>query len=169
MFGAQAVIVIPQYNMIVKYELKGYADQAVLPEKYHTLIDDSVEAVDGDIVLKFKNFLLEEGENDIIVDGPQNFIYAFADTVGEGHVANRENAVINLSSCGTSKVSDTNKGKWLAHGILASLTWGFLLLLDIGAAFLRDFLSPGPTWFNIHEYCNMLLRNLGGKTFLLNV
>ena len=28
MVGAQAVLGIPQYNMIVQYDLKGYADQA---------------------------------------------------------------------------------------------------------------------------------------------
>ena len=65
MFGAQAVIVIPQYNMIVKYELKGYADQAYLMEEQQTLKDASVEAVDGDIVLNFKKLLLEKGDNDI--------------------------------------------------------------------------------------------------------
>ena len=32
-------------------------------------MDASDEAVDGDIVLKFKNFLVEEGGHDIIVDG----------------------------------------------------------------------------------------------------
>ena len=33
MVGYQAVVGIPQYYMIVKYELKGYADQAALPDK----------------------------------------------------------------------------------------------------------------------------------------
>ena len=58
MVGYQADIVIPQYNMIVKYDLKGYSDQAELPEKQQTLMDSYVEAVDGDIVLKFKKFLV---------------------------------------------------------------------------------------------------------------
>ena len=40
--------------MIVKYDLKGYSDQAALLEKQQTLIDASVESVDGDIALKFK-------------------------------------------------------------------------------------------------------------------
>ena len=31
MVGYQAVVGIPQYNMIVKYDLNGYADQAALP------------------------------------------------------------------------------------------------------------------------------------------
>ena len=44
--------------MIVKYELKGYSDQAALLYKHHTLMDASIEAVDGDIVLKLKNFEL---------------------------------------------------------------------------------------------------------------
>ena len=55
--------------MIVKYDLKGYAEQSALPDKYQTLMDASVESVDGDIVLKFKKFLVEERGNDIIVDG----------------------------------------------------------------------------------------------------
>ena len=69
MFGAQDIVGIPQYNMIVKYDLKGYAEQSALPDKYQTLMDASVESVDGDIVLKFKKFLVEERGNDIIVDG----------------------------------------------------------------------------------------------------
>ena len=32
MVGYQAAVVIPQYNMIAKYYLKGYADQGALPE-----------------------------------------------------------------------------------------------------------------------------------------
>ena len=49
----------------------------------------SVEAVYGDVVLKFNNLLIEEGGNKISVSGPQNLIYAFYDTFGEGHGPNR--------------------------------------------------------------------------------
>ena len=61
MVGAEASVVIPQYYIIVRYDLKGYSDQAALPEHHQTLMDASVEDVDDDIVLKFKNFLVEEG------------------------------------------------------------------------------------------------------------
>ena len=50
-------------------------------------MDTSIEAVDCDIVLKFKKFLVEEEENEISVSGPQNFIYAFVDTVGGGQIS----------------------------------------------------------------------------------
>ena len=53
MVGSQAAIYIPQYNMIVKYDLKVYSDQAAMSYKHQTLMDASVEAVYGDIVLKF--------------------------------------------------------------------------------------------------------------------
>ena len=69
MVGDQAVVGIPQYNMIVKYDLNGYAYQAALTDYQQTLMDDSVDAIDGEIVLKFKKFLVEDEENDIIVDG----------------------------------------------------------------------------------------------------
>ena len=58
----------------------------------------SVEAVDGDIVIKFKKFLVEEGENEISFSGPQNFIYTFSDNFGEGHGSNRVKAGIDLRS-----------------------------------------------------------------------
>ena len=62
-------------------------------------------------MLKFKKFLVEEGENDIIVDGSHNFIYAYDATVSEGHGLNKRKAVINLLSGGTSKVPDPDQGK----------------------------------------------------------
>ena len=58
MVGYQASVVISQYNMIVKYDLKRYDDQGALTEEQQKLMDTSVEAVDGDIVLKFKNLLV---------------------------------------------------------------------------------------------------------------
>ena len=85
-------------------------------------MDNSIEAVDGDTVLNFNKFLVEEGENDIIVVGTQNFIYEFSDTVDKGNGSNRGKAVINIISGGRSKVSDPNQGKWLSNGIMLVLT-----------------------------------------------
>ena len=99
-------------------------------------MDASVEAVDGDIVLKLKNLPVDEGVNDIIVDGTQNFIYTFSYTSDEGHVSKRDKDVINISSFGSSKVSDPSQGKWLSHGIMAGLVWVFLMLLDVDADLL---------------------------------
>ena len=151
MFGAQDIVGIPQYYMLVKYELKGYSDQAALPDKQQTIMDASFEAVDGDIVLKLNNFPGDDRGNDIIVDGPQNFIYVFSCTLGEGHRSNRGKHVINLSSGGSFKVPDPYQGKWLYHDILAGLSWVFLTLWAFGDDLFQYFLPPGPIWFNIHE------------------
>ena len=62
MVGDQAVVGIPKYYMIVKYDLKGYSDQSEMQDKQHTLMDAYVEALDRDIVLNFKEFLVEELE-----------------------------------------------------------------------------------------------------------
>ena len=59
-------------------------------------MDAYVEAIDGYIVIKFKKFLVEEGENEISFI--QNIIYEFSDTDGEVHVSNRGEAVIDLST-----------------------------------------------------------------------
>ena len=58
----------------------------------------SVKAVDGEIVLNLKKFLVEEGGNEIGVSGPQNFIYVFSYTVGDEYVSKRGKAVIELST-----------------------------------------------------------------------
>ena len=44
----------------------------------------SVEAIYGDIVLKFRKFLVKEGDNGIGVS--HNFIYAISDTIGGGSI-----------------------------------------------------------------------------------
>ena len=109
--GSCAIVDISQYNMIVNYNLKGYAYQSALPYKYQTLMDSYVEAVDCDKVLNFKKLLLEEGGNDIIFNGPDNFIYAFYDTFGEGRGSNRGKYVIGFSLGGCFKVYDPNQVK----------------------------------------------------------
>ena len=58
----------------------------------------SVEAVDGDTVLKFQKFLVEEADNEISISVTQNFIYAFSDTVGEVHGSNRGKTAIYLTT-----------------------------------------------------------------------
>ena len=75
---------------------------------------------------------------------------------GEGRGSKSEKAVINIILVGTYKVYYPNQGNWLARGILAGLAWGFLMLLDVGVALLRDLLPPDPIWFKIHECCNIL-------------
>ena len=112
--------------MIVKYDFRVNSEQSLLLYEQQKFMDTSIEAVDGDIVLKFNKFLVEERENEISFSGPQNFIYGFFESVGEGHGSNRSKYVINISSGGTSKVSYPNQGKLLAHEIMAGLAWVFL-------------------------------------------
>ena len=54
----QYIVNIPQYNMIVKYDLNLYYDQSALPDKQKTLMDASIESVYGDIVIKSKKLLV---------------------------------------------------------------------------------------------------------------
>ena len=126
--------------MIVKYDRKGYADQSALTDKQQTITDDSIEAIYGDILLNFKKFLVGEEENAIIVDDTLNFIYAFSNTISEGHGSNRGKDVITISSGVTSRVFDTNQFKWLSCVILAGMVCFFLTLLAVGASQLRYFL-----------------------------
>ena len=59
MVGDQSVVGITQYYMIIRYDLKVYDDQLALPDKQQTLMDDSVDAIYGDIVLKLNHFLVD--------------------------------------------------------------------------------------------------------------
>ena len=70
----------------------------------------SVEAVYGDILIKFEKLLVEEGRNEISASVPQNFIYAFSDTVGEGHGLNRIKSVIILITVEVPAAPETGNG-----------------------------------------------------------
>ena len=107
-------------------------------------------------MLKFNKFLVEEGGNDILVDVTHNFMHAFFDTVCDRHGSNRCKDVVNIISGGISKVPDPNQVKWLSRGILAGLAWVFFTLLAVYTALLQYSFPHGPTWFNIHDYCNSL-------------
>ena len=62
-------------------------------------------------MFKFNKFLVDERGKDIIFYVTKNFIYSFSDTAGERHSSIRDKAVVNLSSGGSSKISDLNQGK----------------------------------------------------------
>ena len=72
-------------------------------------MDASIDAKDCDIALKLKKFIIEERWNDIIVDGPQNYIYTFTDTFGEGGGSHMGKDDINLILGATYKVFDPIK------------------------------------------------------------
>ena len=76
----------------------------------------SVEAVDGGVLLKFNNFLVEEGGNEISVS--QNFIYEFPENVGEGHRSNRGKAVMDLSTGEVPATSATGNSILLDSDII---------------------------------------------------
>ena len=61
-------------------------------------MDASFEDVNGDILIKFKNLLVEDEENEISVSGPQKFIYAFDNSVSEGYGPDSGKLVIDLST-----------------------------------------------------------------------
>ena len=99
-------------------------------------MDASDESVDSGIVIKFKKLLVEEGENEISVIGPQNFIHAFSGTVGEGHGSNRDKAVIYLSTgevtapsaTGNDILLDSDEKIWMQYVLYLILT----LMLGMG-------------------------------------
>ena len=84
-------------------------------------MDASIEAVDCDILLKFKKFLVEEGENEISVS--QSLIYSLSDTFGEWNGSNRVKAVIEISTgevptppeTGNDILLDSDGKKWMQY------------------------------------------------------
>ena len=75
---------ITQYNMIVKYELKGYANHAALPDEQQTVTDISIEAGDGDILIKFNKLLVEDGGITLLTMVPRSsYIHLLALLVRE--------------------------------------------------------------------------------------
>ena len=84
-------------------------------------MDASVKALDGEILLKLKKFVLEEGGNEISVS--QNFIHAFSDTIGDGHGAKKCKTVIGLSTGEVSAPSETGN-ELLLHSVIVPGSYG---------------------------------------------
>jgi hypothetical protein len=155
--GSEAVIGLPEEGLVQKYVLSDRTPGGVapMPEEQQTLIDASIEQVDGSTILRFTKILVEEGEIPIVIG--ENMLlgaYGLSNTLS-AHKA-RESIILNLVSGGSGSLTTRDQILWKAHGWCAAIAWGGLAPLAIGAAICRR-LFAGGMWLTIHRSLNSLV------------
>jgi len=100
MIGSEAVLGLPEENAVKKYYLTGKSTGSieVMPDVQQTLMDASIEIVDGQTIMKFTKFLSENGEIAILPSGKNIMLYAHGDglTLGYHGPQGRESFELDL-------------------------------------------------------------------------
>ena len=120
-----------------------------------TLTDTSIEYVDGQTIMKFTKIMSEPGEI-AISTGDNTFLWAYGSGPALGYHPARAPFELNLSSGASAEVADANKSAWLAHGIMAFLSWGVFVPFAIQSSLLRALLPAGPMWIKLHKGFNSI-------------
>ena len=77
MVGADSIIGVPDTNSVLQHDMTGQRQSGVTPWESQTLTDASVVQENGATVLSFTMPLVNEGQNAIVPDGPNTFLYAY--------------------------------------------------------------------------------------------
>lgn len=171
MIGSEAVIGTPANGNVQKYEMVSKLTSGVepMPESQQTLQDASIEVSEGQTIMKFTKLMKEPGEIEILAGDNNNFLGAYGrDEVLATHIA-RQSVVLNLSSGASEDVSIPNKAAWLAHGIMAFLSWGVFVPFAVQSSLLRDLLPKGPMWIKLHKAFNAIAYALFALSFVIAV
>lgn len=169
MIGGEAVIGIPG-GSVLKYTMGSKQTSGVspMPESQQTLLDASIEVVDGQTIMKFTKIMKEPGEIEVVA-GDNNLMGAYGgDGVLATHIA-RQSVVLNLASGASEEVRIPNRAAWIVHGVLAFLAWGVLVPFAVQASLLRALLPKGPLWMKIHKLFNTTSYALFVLTFVVSI
>eukprot|EP00534_Pseudo-nitzschia_fraudulenta_P013477 CAMPEP_0201243398 /NCGR_PEP_ID=MMETSP0852-20130820/41163_1 /ASSEMBLY_ACC=CAM_ASM_000632 /TAXON_ID=183588 /ORGANISM="Pseudo-nitzschia fraudulenta, Strain WWA7" /LENGTH=400 /DNA_ID=CAMNT_0047540415 /DNA_START=146 /DNA_END=1348 /DNA_ORIENTATION=- len=169
MIKADAVIGLPDSGEVKKYSLGSYIQTGIfpLPEEQQTLIDTSIVQENGNTTMEFTKILEEEGEIPIAI-GANNFIGAYG--FGNAFFVHkaRETFAVDLVAGEAVTVETRNRKLWKIHGWVASLAWGILSPLAIGASMLRKWF-PNALWLKIHQFLNYAVVGLSIMAFASGV
>mmetsp|Transcript_1209 Transcript_1209/g.1781 ORF Transcript_1209/g.1781 Transcript_1209/m.1781 type:complete len:446 (-) Transcript_1209:164-1501(-) len=91
MVGSDAIIGLPNAGSVLKYDLLQKSTRSIVAmgDDSQTLIDTSIEQVDGMTIMEFTKLLVEDGENAIMEEGLNNFLCAVGSSNTLGYHAIR--------------------------------------------------------------------------------
>jgi Eukaryotic cytochrome b561 len=190
--GGEVVIAKPDEPLSdqnpAKYVMSGRSDAAIALADSQTLLNASYEQSNGQTILRFTKLLSEPGETEILLNGPNTFIFAAGSDNAFGYHGNARGAITlpQLSQClvigragGAGAVVPKQQNNddalqnivvkseeapfktvWIFHGVLMAISWAILLPIGIGCSLVRKLLPGTKVWFQLHMFCN-------GTAFLL--
>jgi hypothetical protein len=76
MNGGMGIIGLPGDGTVMKYNLSGDRSVELMSDEKQTLMDTSISQEDGVTIMEFTKYLREDGENVILANGENTFVYA---------------------------------------------------------------------------------------------
>eukprot|EP00579_Thalassiosira_antarctica_P027634 CAMPEP_0202028584 /NCGR_PEP_ID=MMETSP0905-20130828/63530_1 /ASSEMBLY_ACC=CAM_ASM_000554 /TAXON_ID=420261 /ORGANISM="Thalassiosira antarctica, Strain CCMP982" /LENGTH=359 /DNA_ID=CAMNT_0048592299 /DNA_START=154 /DNA_END=1230 /DNA_ORIENTATION=- len=102
MFGANAIIGNAAYDSVQKYnstlDVTKQKPFAAMDETHQTLMNTKVTQEDGKTVVSFSKYLKEEGENEILAEGENTFLWAVGSSNAPGYHAARGEFTLDFTA-----------------------------------------------------------------------
>ena len=200
MVGAEAVMGFPTGTNDnpppAKFSMAAKTVDGVTPmdPERQTLINPAITQTGTQTILKFTKYLFEDGEHPIYSDRTNTLLFAhgsnneagFHISYGSFELLPNQCAVylkgelqndFALNQQGIDAgvdEADMNRNLWVLHGAFASIAWGILVPLAVGASMIRTVLvktlglSEGA-WFQIHRGLNGVAALLTLAAFWIGV
>ena len=150
----------------------------LFPDNMQTLANTTLFQNDTHTIMEFTKRLVEPNEQPLDGNGTNHFLWAYG--TGNNFIFHAAwgAIILDLRPCsetdgGTGEIiiieTETFQELWAAHGLLATLAWGVVSPLAIGASMLRAYLPPGKLWLQAHFYLNMAVLVLTAISFFIAV
>ena len=150
----------------------------LFPDNMQTLANTTLFQNDTHTIMEFTKRLVEPNEQPLDGNGTNHFLWAYG--TGNNFIFHAAwgAIILDLRPCsetdsGAGRVTiietETFQELWAAHGVLATLAWGVVSPLAIGASMLRAYLPPGKLWLRAHFYLNTAVLVLTAISFFIAV
>ncbi len=98
MDGGMAIIGLPGDGTVRKYNLSGDRSVELMSNDKQTLMDAIITQEDGVTILEFTKYLREDGENAILANGDNTFLYALGDGNDMAYHSDRGSFVLDFET-----------------------------------------------------------------------
>lgn len=107
MAGGEAVLGLPDDGTVQKFALANARVQ-LMDAEYQTLMQNNITQVDGKTVMEFAKYLKEDGENEILADGENTFLWAVGTSNVLGYHAERDSFTLDFDTTRKPSTSTTS-------------------------------------------------------------
>mmetsp|Transcript_29631 Transcript_29631/g.54302 ORF Transcript_29631/g.54302 Transcript_29631/m.54302 type:complete len:522 (-) Transcript_29631:359-1924(-) len=130
MVGSDAIIGLPNAGSVLKYDLLQKSTRSIVAmgDDSQTLIDTSIEQVDGMTIMEFTKLLVEDGENAIMEEGLNNFLCAVGSSNTLGYHAIRSPFTKDFSDdiVKSTTIATVEAGNGLMCNLCEGITTGYV-------------------------------------------
>ena len=130
MDGAVGIIGLPgDGGTVMKYNLSGDRSVELMTDDRQTLMGATITQEDGMTIMEFAKYLREDGENEILANGENTFLYALGDGNDLAYHSDRGSFVLDFETPPLNETEGTHVSCALYIYILVALTHLHLVVI----------------------------------------